>query len=385
MPTPKPGQIRCPTCQQPTPQAAYCTQCGAPLPSSLQVRPRGMDRSELEERARHRRPGDPGLRRGRPAGDDAPPGYVPFQPEPGDANAVREVEGGEPVAHVDNTPPDFDIPPPTPHREPAPNYAAAAGAAGYAASQPPPAYEPDPYGPPPAAATYGEAPVDEEPYGAPEDAYPYTYPAEDGGGRRGGGSALPVIGFILLGVLALAIGALLATLLGGNGGVGEASPTPTVPGSVAASASPSTGSSAPASEPPSSTPAPTDGPVIFPDGGSLSIQPCSNSDYVQDAVGHPDVDACDAESEVFPDGELWAFVVFNGIGGSDTLTVQLLENDAVQNEQELTVDSVLGECGSDCNGLIYGAHYVDLFNGDYKLILLRNGEFADSATFTVGG
>ena len=28
MPTPKPGQIRCPTCQQPTPPAAYCTQLG---------------------------------------------------------------------------------------------------------------------------------------------------------------------------------------------------------------------------------------------------------------------------------------------------------------------------------------------------------------------
>ena len=56
------------------------------------------------------------------------------------------------------------------------------------------------------SATYGQAPIDEAPYGAPEDAYPYPYPAEDGGGR-GGPGALPIIGFILLGVLALGVGA----------------------------------------------------------------------------------------------------------------------------------------------------------------------------------
>ncbi|HEX2141811.1 MAG TPA: hypothetical protein VHK28_05970, partial [Candidatus Limnocylindria bacterium] len=61
--TPKPGQIRCPTCHRSTPPAAYCTQCGSPIPASARVRPRGMDRDELEERIRGRRPGE-GFRRG---------------------------------------------------------------------------------------------------------------------------------------------------------------------------------------------------------------------------------------------------------------------------------------------------------------------------------
>jgi hypothetical protein len=394
MPTPKPGQIRCPTCQQPTPQAAYCTQCGAPLPSSLQARPRGMDRAELEERVRHRRPGDPAIRRGRQGDDAAPAGYVPFQPEPEDASALREAEGEEHAPHVDNTPPGFDeqLPPlPPAYRAPRDDHAAgAAGAAsGYAAasaSEPPPyqpdVVQPDPYVPPPAPATYGEAPIDDAPYGAPEDAYPYSYPADDGGGR-GGSGALPIIGFILLGVLALAVGAVLATLLGGNGGVGEASPTPTTAVSVVPSDAPSTTPSEATSEPPNSTPEPTDGPVAFPDGARLSIQPCDSDDYVDGAVGRPEEDACGSAGDTSQTGEVWAFINFASTGGSDTLTVQLLENDTVQNEQELTIDSVLGDCGSSCNGLVFGSHYVDLFDGDYKLILLRNGEFADSATFRV--
>ncbi len=108
-------------------------------------------------------------------------------------------------------------------------------------------------------------PIDEEPYGALEDDYPYPYPADDRGGR-GGSGALPIIGFILLGVLALGVGAVLATLLGGNGGVGEASPSPTAAVSVAPSVGPSTGPSGSVSESPGGTPEPTDGPVTFPDG-----------------------------------------------------------------------------------------------------------------------
>ena len=400
MPTPKPGQIRCPTCQQPTPAAAYCTQCGAPLPSSLQARPRGMDRAELEEKARHRRPGDPATRRGRSADDLPPAAYVPFQPEPEDANAVREEEGAEPAAHVDNTPPGFDeqLPPlPPAYRAPRDDRAPAAAAAGYAAASaggpaaaaesepapaPPDAHQADPYAPPPAAATYGQAPVDEAPYGAPEDAYPYAYPANDGGGG-GGSSALPIIGFILLGVLALGVGAILATMLGGSGGVGEASPTPTPVTSVAPSQSASTAPTEPASDAPSPTPEPTDGPVTFADGARFAVQPCASDDYDAGAVGKPDEDACDAPSDDIQNGEVWVFVNVNAPDGGDPLTIQLLENDTVQNEQEFTMDSKLSGCGSPCIGLVYGARYQGLFSGDYELVLLRDGEFADRATFTV--
>jgi hypothetical protein len=46
---------------------------------------------------------------------------------------------------------------------------------------------------------------------------------------------------------------------------------------------------------------------------------------------------------------------------------------------------VLNDCGDSCGGLIYGATYVELLPGEYELELLRNGDFADRATFTVEG
>ncbi len=111
MPTPKPGQIRCPTCSRSTPPAAYCTQCGSPIPVSVRARPRGLDREELEERVRGRRPEEAPFRRGtEPDPSDV---YQPFTPEPEDALAVRETEGSEPEPpRVDNAPPDLYESPP---------------------------------------------------------------------------------------------------------------------------------------------------------------------------------------------------------------------------------------------------------------------------------
>ena len=398
MPTPKPGQIRCPTCQQPTPPAAYCTQCGAPLPSSLQARPRGMDRAELEERVRHRRPGDPAMRRGRPPGDASPAGYVPFQPEPEDASAIRDdEESGQPVQHVDHTPPDFDQQPPPPVYRETHDDRAAAAAAGYAAASryeppsapyqaepgtEPPAYEPDPYqgdayGPSHAPATYGEAPIDEAPYGAPEDAYPYPYPADSRGGR-GGSGALPIIGFILLGVLALGVGAVLAILLGGNGGVGAASPTPTASVSVAPSGAPSTGPSGSVSEQPSGTPEPTDGPVTFPDGAVITVQPCATRDM--------DFDGCDVDGSTIDSDTMWVWIGFDDADGSDSFVLTLRSDGQTIDQQEKVLDEALGgDCPGTCSGYLIGAAYSNLEPGEYELVIRRNDDFADSATFRVEG
>jgi hypothetical protein len=357
-----------------------------------------MDRSELEERVRHRRPGDPAMRRGRGAGDDLPAGYVPFQPEPEDAKAIREEDPDQPLQHVDNTPADFDTPPPEP---PAPTYSepadrsgmAAVGAAAYAASSSEPpsptppsydadayqagGYQPDPYGPPHAPATYGEAPVDDAPYGAPEDAYPYAYSAEDRGGR-GGSGALPIIGFILLGVLALGVGALLATLLGGNGGVGEASPTPSPSASVTASVPPSTEPSGQASEPPSTTPEPTDGPVTFPDGAVITVQPCATRDM--------DFDGCDVDGSNIDADTMWVWIGFNDADGSDSFVLTLRSEGQTIDQQEKVLDEALGgDCPGTCGGYLIGAAYSGLEPGEYELVIRRNDDFADSATFTVEG
>ena len=334
------------------------------------------------------------MRRGR-AADDLPAGYAPFQPEPEDANAIRDEEPGEPHHHVDNTPAGFDAPPPaTSYSEPPDRsgMAAAAAAGAYAAqsvepsSPPPPAYhadayqagasQPDPYGPPHAPATYGEAPVDDAPYGAPEDAYPYAYPAEDQGGRggRGGSGALPIIGFILLGVLALGVGAVLATLLGGNGGVGGASPTPSPSVSVAASVTPSTEPTGPASEPPSSTPEPTDGPVTFPDGAVITVQPCATADM--------SFDGCSVDGSTITGGLMWVWVGFDDADGSDTITLTLRSEGQTIDQQEKVLGEVVG-CPGTCSGYLIGAAYRGLEPGEYELVVRRNEDFADSATFTV--
>lgn len=433
MSTPKPGQIRCPTCLRSTPPAAFCTQCGSPIPPSARARPRGLDRDELEERVRHR-PGDAGFRRG--AAADGGAGYVPFEPEPEDALAIRE-EAGEPPPRVDNLAPHTDPPrppdpdltrpiaeplsrswatPAEPEAEPTPEPDAAPEADDEAreerrqpaaippvvplpAAGPPPAAEPEPatwQEPEPHAAAderyadehinYPPDAYEDVPYGRPEDAYAYPYAQDDGRGGGGGSSALPIIGFVVLSVLALGVGAVLAGLLGGEEPIGQATPSPSVAASQAPSEVPSEGASTePSASVGEETPPPNDGPVTFPDGAVLSIQPCGSSGFRDEAIGRPEEDACQVDGSSVPDGELWALVVFNGAGGDDALRVRLLSNDEVVNELELTIDSVLGGCGSSCNGLIYGAHYVDLLPGDYELELQRNDEFADRATFVVEG
>jgi hypothetical protein len=348
-----------------------------------------MDRDELDQKIRRRRPGEGTLRRGTQLGRDAeagPVGYAPFAPEPEDAMAVREPDAEQPAANIDNTPADFDRSvPPTPQefQEPPPY-------------GPPPdvpqafeqqAYEQQAYAQPAYPQQAYEEPVDQAPYGAPEDAYPYPAAASGpGGGRRGGGSsALPIIGFIVLCVLALGVGAVLAGVLGGNGGVADRTATPSASESAAASLEPSAESSGSTPEQSSATPEPTDGPITFADGAILSIQPCGSGEYKDDAVGHPDQDACKGDGSAVSGDEAWAFVVFAHASGSDSFTVTLRLDDDVVNEQEFALDSVLDNCGTTCSGLIYGAHYVDLPEGKYTLTLRRNGDFADSASFSVEG
>ena len=224
------------------------------------------------------------------------------------------------------------------------------------AHQPPPAaYQADPYGPPHAPATYGEAPIDEEPYGALDDDYDYPYPADDRGGR-GGSGALPIIGFILLGVLALGVGAVLATLLGGNGGVGEASPSPTAAVSLAPSVGPSTGPSGSVSESPGGTPEPTDGPVTFPDGAMITVQACGTADM--------SFDGCDVDGSTITGRLMWVWIGFNDALGSDTITLTLESEGQTIDQQEKVLGEVVG-CPASCSGYLIGAAYRGLEPGEY--------------------
>jgi hypothetical protein len=353
MPTPKPGQIRCPTCHRPTPMAAFCTQCGAAIPSNAQARPRGMDRQELDARIRQRRPGDGRLRRGTPmdSGDARPTGYVPFEPDPEDARALRE--GTQPEPRVDNTPADFqDRTSEEPAAEPELTYV-------------PPA--PDDWEPQPTSADAADVDMDEE-YAEPDEEYPYAWEAED---RRRGGGFLPIIGFLVLAVLALGVGAALAGIFGG--GVAETSSTPT-PSSAATVSTASSGAS-PSEGEPQATPEPTDGPVAFPDGATITVQPC--------ATEAMSFDGCGVDGSSITRRTMWVWIGFKDAAGSDTFTLELRSDDQTLDQQDKELGAVL-DCPGTCSGYLIGAVYRDLDPGDYQLVVRRNDDFADSATFTVG-
>jgi hypothetical protein len=333
-----------------------------------------MDREELEERVR-RRPGEGGFRRG--TGGEA--GYVPFQPEPEDSLAVRRrQEAAAAARRVDHLPP-----------EPEQEQQWPAADREEVVAQPPPST-----GPPavPAATRVEQEPeydyppeaYDDTPYGRPEDAYAHPYYSDER--RRGGGGALPIIGFVVLCVLALGVGAVLAGLLGGDDDpAGQASPSASVEASTEpsteASTEPSTEASGSAGE---ETPQPSDGPVAVPDGALMTIQPCDTNEFRPEAVGNPEEAACEVDGSSVSDGSVWAVVVFSDTAGADTLEVLLRSGGETIDEQEAVLSSKV-DCAGTCSGLVYGAAYQGLEPGDYELVLNRNGEFADAATFVVEG
>lgn len=325
-----------------------------------------MDRDELDQKIRQRRPGEGSLRRGTPLDEVAAgarsPGYVPFAPEPEDAMALREPDLDEQAANVDHTSADFDRPlqgPPPADEAPEPY-------------QPPPD-EPPPYEP----EAYAQA-EDQAPYGAPEDAYPYparASAARDGRGR-GGSSALPIIGFIVLCVLALGVGAVLAGILGGNGVVGQATATPSVTETGQASVEPSAEASGSTTGQSSATPEPTDGPITFADGAIIRVQPCASQAM--------SFDGCDQDGSTITRDTMWVWIGFDDARGSDTLILTLQSEGQTVDQQEKELGDVL-ECPGSCSGYLIGAAYRGLDPGEYQLIVRRNDDFADSATFTVEG
>lgn len=335
-----------------------------------------MDRNELEERIRTRKPGEGGLRRGTPLDENERPassgGYVPFVPEPEDARAVREEEAEVPPTNVDNTPSDFDWP-----RRDAPERV-------------PPAAGPPPYEPP-AAPAYDDTPAevyeqaadadDDVPYGAPEDAYPYPYQGGGDDGRRRGPSALPIFGFILLCVLALGVGAVLANMLGGDAGIGQTSPTPSAEASVEASQEPTVAPTEVPSDEASATPEPTDGPITFPDGAVITVQPCATQGM--------SFDGCDEDGSLISDPTMWVWIGFDDTGADDSITITLQSDGQTVDQQERILGEVLDNCETNgqpiCSGYLIGAAYRDLQPGDYELIVRRDDDFADAATFTVEG
>jgi hypothetical protein len=393
MSTPQPGQIRCPTCHRSTAPAAFCTQCGTAIPDSARARPRGLDREELQDRIRTHRPGDAAFRRGSQVGggfDQGPSAYRPYQPEPEDELVIPGAADDEgAAARVDNTPADFDEPPPpVVAPPPAPIDTAPAQAAPV---EPPPVTAPSPAPvaaakpaspppppPPPIVPVAAPAPrwsAPDEPYAAVEPDLPdYRYPDPgDEWERRGSGiSLLAIGGFVLLGVLAIGVGAFMAGLF--SGGVAAESPSPTPLVSTAPSATvepslaPSTAPSVPASL------GPTVSPTTVPDGFTAQTEPCAEQPASPDG--------CGSSGATVDGGSVWVWVGWRNGTDADTLGVAIVDAAGATVGTGTFPLSRLASCADGCNGWAR-FKFGGLDPGEYTIRVDRNGAKVAEATFTV--
>jgi hypothetical protein len=385
MATPKPGEIRCPTCHRSTPPAAFCTQCGSAIPSDARIRPRGMDRDELQDRIRARRSGGDPYRRGGVAdGDDA--GFERFEPEPEDAQARRARRPTErrqdsfrdrapavvPIAAPAADPTPQSLVPPL---EPRPDITRDADDW---TVQPAAAVAAAPLAPPPS-----DVPVEDVEYvdnfedeTSADEGYPYAYDEWDDGRRRGssGAGAFAILGFLALGVLALLGGAVLAGVFSDDPNVGVNDPTltpsPTLSESLAPTAPPSVAPSFSAS--PDQSPAASGEPVVFPDGFTAETQPC--------IPGSAGTNGCNSNG-ASNSGSVWVWVGFRSGTQTDAMSATVL-NDEGTVIGNGSIDLADINCGRVCNGWTYFP-FANLQPGTYDVRVERNGQLAAETEFTV--
>jgi hypothetical protein len=373
MATPKPGEIRCPTCHRSTPPAAFCTQCGSAIPPDARIRPRGMDRDELQERIRARRTGGDPYRRGG-AVDDEGAAYERFEPDPEDSRARRARTPSDRRRDYLQEPetPAVAAPPPDVTRD-RDEWARPAAAPTPAAAPPPTAA----YAPPPSDVPVGGEPepeyVDNFDDAAYEDGdYEYTYDDwEDTRERRSGGGALAIVGFLALGVVALLGGALLAGVFSGGPGTGEVIETPSASPSVSASVEPSATVGPTGSAAASGAPGASGQPVVFPDGFTAEAQPC--------IPGSVSTDGCDSNAAV-NSGQVEVWVGFTNGNGNDVIGVRLIFPDGSVEDGSIELADI--GCQTNCPGYTYFP-FGGLPPGTYEVEITRNGELAGTTSFEV--
>lgn len=356
-----------------------------------------MDREELDERLRQRGGGDGPFRRGA-----VPPGYQSFRPEPEDEFVRRAPDADATAQHLDHTPPGFDErpapppPPPPPAYEPAPAPVEAPepGAETQQGTEPDapqpeepawvppppppqPAWQPPPPAYEPPAARYAEEPVpssgqwDEDEHGYEPAAY-RAYGDDDGG--PGGGIGPLMLGlFVVMGILAVGIGAALSGVFGN--GVAQATPTPTALVTQQATPSPTLEPSIEPSIEPSLEPTPSSGsPIIFPDGFTAETQPCAEQPE--------SFSGCDSSGATVSGGAVWVWIGFRKGNDADAVSVTIVNAaGATAGESSLLLGDVI-DCGDSCNGWLR-FRFGGLAPGNYGIRVARNGLPAAEASFTV--
>jgi hypothetical protein len=374
MATPKPGEIRCPTCHRSTPPAAFCTQCGSAIPTDARARPRGMDRDELQDRIRARRSGGEPYRRGSES-EEGTGIYDRFEPDPTDQMRRPAAGPAEPRQDLLDETAAASRPPRPPER---PDLTREQDDWSESTPPPPPIWAAPgveaPAEPPPAEGELrDEPPYAQAPEGQWEEGYDYgdQYVEWDEGRERTSAGTWAIVGFLGLGVLALLAGAVLASLWGG--GIGQVDETPTPDASFVASAQPSDAPSvAPSATPDASGSATASGgPIEFPDGFVAEAQPC-----IPGSVGSS---GCDSNG-VSNNGSVEIWVGFQNGNASDVIGAILEAPDGTEFDQSIDLARI--GCGSTCNGYTW-FQFSNLDPGDYEVRITRNGEPAGSTTFEV--
>jgi hypothetical protein len=397
MATPKPGEIRCPTCHRSTPPAAFCTQCGSAIPSDARIRPRGMDRDELQDRIRQRRSGGEPYRRGVPA--DGYTGYERYEAEPEDSQARRTARPHERRQDVfrDREPAAAVAPPfsPTPAAPPPPEDPRQASLvppiepafpevtreaddwarpATSVASAPPPTESPPPTDWPVEDAEYVEHVDNFDDAAYDDDGYPYAYEWDDERDRRSSGAgAFAILGFLALGVLALLGGAVIAGLFSGDP-TGAADPTLTPSPTLSESLEPTPTAvpSATASVAASPSAGASGEPVVFPDGFTAQTQPC--------IPGSAGTNGCNSNG-ASNSGSVWVWVGFRSGTQDDVMSATVLSGDGTVIGNG-SIELARINCGRVCNGWTYFP-FGNLQPGTYDVMVERNGQLAAETVFTV--
>jgi hypothetical protein len=405
------GDVLCPTCGLWTPPAPFCTECGAVLQVGLQETASGGGSDVFRRGHEVEQPGSPWgqSERFEPEPEDqaaraaaaAAAGAAgaarvdhfaeiePAAPEPewpsepglgGDAPPVRdETHPGAPMGAAAATAAamagaDDDLTteePPAPKRRTkakAVGTAAAVGAAAGAA-----ATGAAVTGAAPPKSTPPTPPIVEPPPAPPAGPPPVTYagPPQDGGDDGNSGvSGLVFVLFLGLGILALLGGAILGGVF--DGGVAEASPTPSASVSTP-SPEPSLTPSASASTAPSSAPsvAPPPTPVPASDGFIARAEPCDEQ---------PSDPTCDNSGAV-NNGHVWILVSFRHGQASDVIGVSVRDGSGSVVDQG---SFPLNFCGAitDCAGYTF-FEFSNLADGDYDVVATRNGDEVATTAFTV--
>jgi hypothetical protein len=187
---------------------------------------------------------------------------------------------------------------------------------------------------------------------------------------------LAIGGFVLLGILAIAVGAVMAGVFGG-GGVAVESPSSTPLVSVAPSAT--LEPSVPASTQPSvpqATPAASGGsPLPFPDGFTARTEPCAEEPASQDG--------CNSSGSTVSSGSVWVWIGFRKGNSEDLLAVNVVNASGQSvGDGSLSLGSI--GCSNPCSGWAR-FRFTGLAVGNYTIEVRRNETLAAEATFTVTG